>query len=522
MMKRFNICILFILLFANSHSQAQHQTMLETPLIKQTAVAPGASDTVPALQLQEDDLQKIVDLRSQFERQNKTYSAPAPPSQNLLRFLKKDELDISDEAKYWARLVKDASELFDASMTFRDTVIVNPLFMPIVFRGDYLPEDMTFYNFDTLKVEDPYDRLYTSDSLFTDQIRQKDLEKQAYQYVQNNYPTYFRYSLNDLPKDVIKPKIIKKNIYEDLPIEVENDADFSDVTGPSKFIPERRYWTSGFESTIQFAQNYISKNWSNGGNSNLNMITRQYLKYDYNKDKVRFTNEMEIKLNLSTLPSSIDTVHPYKVHDDVLRIHSSFGYQAFNKWYYTFDFNFRTQLVNNYEVNSEKVLAAFLAPLIINVGPGMKYELEKQDYKDKHKKLKFSINLQPISYDFQYSVKKGSNMDLGRHGFKLKENPVEGENPYKNVLNQIGSRIDANLVFQFNRNVSWSSRFIYFTTYEKINSEFENTLNLQISRFFSTRINLQIRYDDGVERPEDFKSYFQINELLSFGFNYKW
>lgn len=113
-------------------------------------------------------------------------------------------------------------------------------------------------------------------------------------------------------------------------------------------------------------------------------------------------------------------------------------------------------------------------------------------------------------------------MDLGRHGFKLKDNPVEGENPYKNVLNQIGSRIDANLVFQFNRNVSWSSRFVYFTTYEKINSEFENTLNLQISRFFSTRINLQIRYDDGVERPEDFKSYFQINELLSFGFNYKW
>lgn len=522
MMKRVCVSIFFTTLMSGYQLFAQNQTILEPPLLQPAPLASGAQDTVAAIEINDQDLEKIGDLRAQFEKQNQSYSVPAAPSKNLLRFLKKDELDISDEARYWARMVKDASELFDEYTTFRDTMIVNPLFMPIVFKGDYLPEDLIFYNPDTLKSKTPYDDLYAADSLFADLERQKALENQAYRYVQNNYPTYFRYSENDLPKEVIKPKVIKKNIYEDLPIEVENEADFSDVTGPSRFIPERRYWTSEFESTIQFAQNYISKNWNNGGNSNLNMITRQDLKYDYNKDKVHFTNELEIKLNLSTLPSSIDTVHPYKVNDDVLRFHSSFGYQAFSKWFYTFDFNFRTQMINNYSPNSDKVLAAFLAPMIINVGPGMKYELEKTSEKDKHKKLKFSINLQPISYDFQYSVKKGPDMDLGRHSFELKKNPAEGENPYKNVLNQIGSRIDANLVFDINRHVSWSSRFVYFTTYKKINGEFENTLNLQISRFFSTRINLQIRYDDGVKRPEDFKSYFQINELLSFGFNYKW
>ena len=63
---------------------------------------------------------------------------------------------------------------------------------------------------------------------------------------------------------------------------------------------------------------------------------------------------------------------------------------------------------------------------------------------------------------------------------------------------------------------------IYFTTYEMVNWDFENTFNLQISRFFSTRINLHVRYNDGVAKAEDFKSYFQFNQLLSFGFNYKW
>ena len=117
-------------------------------------------------------------------------------------------------------------------MTFRDTVIVNPLFMPIVFRGDYLPKNLIFYNFDSLKERTPYDNLYRTDSIFKDLERNKQFEEMAYKYVQNNYPTYFRYSERDLPNEVIKPKFIKKNIYEDLPIKVEADANFEDVDVP--------------------------------------------------------------------------------------------------------------------------------------------------------------------------------------------------------------------------------------------------------------------------------------------------
>ena len=62
----------------------------------------------------------------------------------------------------------------------------------------------------------------------------------------------------DLPNEVIKPKFIKKNIYEDLPIKVEADANFEDVDAPARFIPERRYWISAFESAVQFSQNYVS------------------------------------------------------------------------------------------------------------------------------------------------------------------------------------------------------------------------------------------------------------------------
>ena len=124
-----------------------------------------------------------------------------------------------------------------------------------------------------------------------------------------------------------------------------------------------------------------------------------------------------------------------------------------------------------------------------------------------------------------YSTQKGTDMDLKRHGFKEKDNAAElpdDVNKYRNSQSQIGSKLEANMTFNINRNVSWTSRFYYFTDYHRITGEFENTFNLQISRFFSTRINLHLRYDDGVAKNEDFDSYLQINELLSFGFNYKY
>ena len=306
MMKRHGVYALLLLSLIGSSAYSQENQLVTGTIVQRPAQQVVSDDTIPAINLGEEELDNIVDIRKQFEKQNKTYSAPLAPSTNLLRFLKKDELEISDEAMYWARLVRDASTAFDNTMTFRDTVIVNPLFMPIVFRGDYLPKNLIFYNFDSLKERTPYDNLYRTDSIFKDLERNKQFEEMAYKYVQNNYPTYFRYSERDLPNEVIKPKFIKKNIYEDLPIKVEADANFEDVDAPARFIPERRYWISAFESAVQFSQNYVSENWYKGGSSNLNLFTKNNLKYDYKKDKVQVTNELEFKASVYTAPKGLD------------------------------------------------------------------------------------------------------------------------------------------------------------------------------------------------------------------------
>jgi hypothetical protein len=275
MMKRCTMVLVFMLLLISVNATSQDITSLpDTSTTDSIQVLD--QDTINT-ETPQSDLNKISDLRSQFEKQNSSYSAPVQPGESLKRFIKKDSVGLSEKALYWARYARDASMLINENATFKDTVIVNPIFMTPLFKGNILPENLSFYNFNVLKTKDPYSQYYKSDSIFKDELRLKGIEEMAILYIEKNNPEDFRYTINDLPKDVIRPKEIQKDPTENL-LSVSNDANFNDVSGPGRFIPERRYWKSNFESAIQFSQNHVSANWHKGGSSNLNVFTRNYLK----------------------------------------------------------------------------------------------------------------------------------------------------------------------------------------------------------------------------------------------------
>lgn len=511
MKKLFSVILLLSLSLCNIHIFAQDTTVFSTSSFSiQINDEEEQQDTT--ISNGSVDLENIPDLRTKFNSLNSQYSVPQALGKKLEEIKNADKLEMSEEALYWINKMYDRSNEFDSFTTFADTIIINPLFMPITFEGNFLPKDLSFFSMDSVIPKYNVKPLYQPETIFADYTRIRNNQIATHEYVEQNHPEYFRYSYNILPKDAVKTNVIKKHISGENLIVVNNDADFSDVTAPTKFIPERRYWTSSFQSDIQFAQNYISPNWHKGGTSNFNLNNREYFIYNYNKDKVQFTNELEIKNTITTAPN--DTLRSYKVSDDVFRLHSNLGFRAFSKWFYTIDMEFKTQLFSSFGENTETKLAGLLSPYSINVGLGMKYDLAKT-FPNPKKKLTMSINIAPISYTFRQTIDK--DIDLSRH---FTADKVTGEYPTK--LSQVGSTINATMTFQISRNVNWYSRFYYNTNYQRIEGEFENRLSMAISRFFSTIITLNLRYDDGVTKNPDFDSYLQINEQLSFGFSYKW
>ena len=120
-----------------------------------------------------------------------------------------------------------------------------------------------------------------------------------------------------------------------------------------------------------------------------------------------------------------------------------------------------------------------------------------------------SVNVAPLSYTFRATTNKA--IDLARQGLSL-------EKPW---YQRIGSTVRANWQWRVNMNLTWSSRLYFNTSYHQVEAEWENTLDMALTRFFSTRFNLNLRFDDAVSPASGWNKHLQYNELLSFGFSYR-
>lgn len=432
----------------------------------------------------------------------------AQPEQPLLP---PTPLTMSDRALYWSRRWDNSANRFPRYYTFRDTIIVNPLFMPVLFKKKNLDNArrIVFYHPIDLNARPWEQPLYRPVRLFERTENCMIVRDYAYRYVRHYHPNYFRHSADDLPVE----RTLRMRMSGNVQVPVYHfDRTADDYDAPPKFIPDRRYWTSSFESSLRFSQNYVSPNWYKEGTSNLNILTKNLFQYDYARDRIQLKNLLQIDVSVYT--ASDDTLRNYKFGDNLLRFYSNFGYRAFSRWFYTLDGEFKAPLFTNYKKNTDVPQVAFLSPFIVNTGLGMKYDLEKK-FRARHRSLKLSVNIAPISYTYMYSL--DATVDRSPHGFAKTATGL-----YERTFHKFGSTIRMDMVLKPNRNVTWKSRLYYNTTYQNVLAEFENSLDMAISRFFSTMINVYMRFDDSVTKTPGYDSYVQTNEVLSFGFSYKW
>ena len=331
-----------------------------------------------------------------------------------------------------------------------------------------------------------------------------NLDEALFQQIQSRYPRIFRETHTDLEAHRITEETIAAAgvaIGETPTIGV---LDKDPLSGLRRFMAPRKYWTPGWNSVIQFSQNYISGNWHKGGSSNLNLYTRQHFELDYKRDKLSWNNELEWRLSIFTSPS--DQVSRYRIADDLIRLHSNLGVQAVQNLFYTLDAEVRTQAFTMRLENKTDILSAPLSPVVATFGLGLKYVYDYKSSTHYGRKARFEVNLAPIAYDFRWTQRR--DIDLARHGFK------DG----KTLYSAIGSMLRADLTWDFSDTFRWQSRFYYNTSYKRIETEWENALIFAFSKFFSTRVNLQLRFDDAASHGPDLLSRIQINQLLSFGF----
>lgn len=269
---------------------------------------------------------------------------------------------------------------------------------------------------------------------------------------------------------------------------------------------KRINWLSTFDGSLQFSQAYISPNWYQGGQSNLNAILNLFYNIKLNPafhPNLIFETSFQYKLGLNNAPD--DTVHAYNITEDLFQVNTKFGLRAARHWYYSVTGQFKTQLLNSYPSNSEKLKAAFMSPGELNVGVGMTYSIENAK-----KTVNFQAAISPLSYNLKTCI----NRELNPTSFGIEEG--------KHHINQYGSSAELTFRAKLAYNIEYFSRLFTFTDYTVLQADWENTVTFNINRFLSTKIFAHLRYQSDMEpQPDTRWDKWQLKEILSIGFTYR-
>ena len=276
---------------------------------------------------------------------------------------------------------------------------------------------------------------------------------------------------------------------------VEPEAPVVDVV-----VKKPNVWNFKADTYMQFLQNYISSNWYKGGESNYSMLASLTVEANYNnKQKVKWDNKLEMKLGFLT--SRDDSLHTLKTSEDLFRYTSKLGLQASKHWYYTAQLLAYTQFMRNYKTNNPFVFSDIMSPLTVNLSLGMDYNVDWLNHK-----LKGTVHLGPAAYNFKY---------VDRLALSTRNGLEEG----KHILHDVGSLFTIDLTWQIQKNIKWKTRMYGFTSYKRVEYEWENTFSFQFNKYISSNIFIYPRFDDSRQR-DDHHGYWMFKEYMSIGFNY--
>lgn len=287
----------------------------------------------------------------------------------------------------------------------------------------------------------------------------------------------------------------------------EKKLDIKDVKdAPKQLRIERRNWLSAFNGNVQFSQAFLSPNWYQGGNNNLNILASAVYNFKLNEafhPNLLFENTLQYKLGLTSAPE--DSLRNYSISEDLLQFNSKFGVKAWKRWFYSLTLQFKTQLFNNYVTNKRDLVASFLSPGELNLGIGMTYA-----YTNPKKTFNFNASIAPFSYNLKMC--ESNRIDPTSFGI----------DPGRHYASEYGSNIEAKMVWKMAYNISYTSRLFVFTNYEYLQGDWENTFQFDINKFLSTQLYVHVRYDSQTPYVEGSSWHkWQIKEILSFGFSYR-
>ncbi|WP_149526096.1 MULTISPECIES: DUF3078 domain-containing protein [Sphingobacterium] len=261
-------------------------------------------------------------------------------------------------------------------------------------------------------------------------------------------------------------------------------------------------WTIKGENAFLINQSSFS-NWAAGGINSLagNLI----FNYDFNykKDKWSWDNKV-----LAAYGQTFQKETDWRKNDDRFAINSLLGYQAAEKWLYTFFLNFNTQFANGYEYDGKNIvdtISKSFAPAYLSFGPGIAYKASDN----------FRVNLSPAAARF---------IIVGDKSLR----PLYSVDVDKWSRNEFGASLDAYYKVKLMENIALENILKLYSNYlqdpQNVDVDYTANLSMQVNKLISVNAAAQLIYDDNIDVPKSDGTKgpgLQVRQVLGAGVTYK-
>ena len=257
-------------------------------------------------------------------------------------------------------------------------------------------------------------------------------------------------------------------------------------------------WRKEATLMLQITQNYVTRNWYQGGSSSFAGLGIAKGQINYITDRFTWENTGEWRIGGS--PVSADSLHKVNTTDDLFRVYSKANLKVVPKLFASFSVELETRLLPTYKSNSMQLKSAPFSPLRFNAAIGLDYKPVKN----------LSISVSPLSYKVIH-VSDTARVTVTDYGLE----------PGQKTQHNIGSSVRIEYLWKPVREVSIESKFYMYTNYRHVELDLEVNCDFIINRFMSARLMLHPRYDTSVIMEGDTHAKPQFRELLSIGFAHK-
>ena len=266
------------------------------------------------------------------------------------------------------------------------------------------------------------------------------------------------------------------------------------------------YWKTGGDFSLQFNQSYF-ENWAAGGERSwaLGSILNAFAKY--NDGKNSWDNTLFMGLGYINTESN-----KTRKTDDKIEFNSKYGRQAYKKFSYAAQLNFKTQFFEGINLKNDMVMSDFMSPAYLNLSIGMDYKPDDR----------LSVFYSPLSGRVIF-VLDDSLSSIGAFGVT----------PDQKIRPELGSYFVVQAKFEVVKNVIYQSKLDLYWNYTpddpatelyNIDVMWDNSIQFKVNSILSFVFTANLIYDHDIYsiNEEGKKEWLQLKQTFGGGITIKY